>query len=77
MWDFRLGSDSYCLGVIFSADTGSLWHATEHMDQAVSSVRSGTCKELQIQLKKFISVYFVDPADPGDCRGTLSCMTVE
>lgn len=76
MWDFRLGSDSYCLGVIFRVDTGSLWHATEHMDGAVAFVLSGTRKKLQTQRQKFISIYFVDPTDP-DCHGTLSRTTVE
>lgn len=40
MWDFRLGSDSYCLCVIFRADTGSLWHAMKHMDAAAFSAAS-------------------------------------
>lgn len=61
---FRLGSDSYCLGVIFRVDTGSLWHAREHMDGAVAFMCSGTCKELQINVKSSLRFTLSIPQTP-------------
>lgn len=63
MWDFRLGSDSYCLCVIFRADTGSLWHTMKHMDgtaffllQAGLCVRVHTCTETFVDTVKCIVI---------------------
>lgn len=66
MRDFRLGSDSYCLGVIFRADTGSLWHATEHVGMGGGvyvACPALACKERQTRRSKLGSVNFVDPEE--------------